>query len=333
MKKSNGMKLSPRWTLPDRAAFSTDQKTWQQTEPGEGDEHHSIWSVKIDSTTAWFAWGPPFVPTDAVALVDRLAKATPHATAFQLCRTRAGRTVPALIVTENGEDNGKRPVIWVQARQHAWESGGSWVGRGFAEWLTGDSPRAAALRQKAVVYYVPIMDIDNTATGNGGKEQVPYDHNRAWFAETQFNAVRVAMQRLREIDHQKRLVLFVDLHNPGSGATRPYFFVAPPELVSPQRFAQQERFIKACREEITDPWPLDEKLPVTGPKYDPLWKRMSANWIKQNTQQYVVGLTLETAWNTPHSHAAGYQSIGRRLGLSMELYLQTDPRDSAPAVQ
>ncbi|QDT50972.1 Zinc carboxypeptidase [Symmachiella dynata] len=333
LKRTNGQALSSNWSLPSRAAMSIDQKQWTQTQPGVRDKDRAVWTAKIDATTAWFAWGPPFVPSDAEALAKRLDKSSPHATAFTLCRTRAGRVVPALTVTEGGDDDGTRMAVWVQARQHAWESGASWVGRGFVEWLTGDDPRAMQLRKQTVVYFVPIMDIDNTATGNGGKNQRPYDHNRGWFADTQWNAVKAAMQKLQALDQQQRLVAFIDLHNPGANSPRPYFYVAAPSLVSEQQRGHQERFIAASRLEFVEPWPLEKDLPTTGPQYDPLWKRISANWIRQNMRDHVVGMTLETAWNTPHSHPTGYQMIGQRLGLALERYLRTDPRTDDPKKQ
>jgi murein tripeptide amidase MpaA len=70
--------------------------------------------------------------------------------------------------------------IWIQARQHAWESGSGWVARGLVEWLLGEDADASWLRLHAELFVVPIMDVDNAATGNGGKEADPRDHNRDW---------------------------------------------------------------------------------------------------------------------------------------------------------
>ncbi len=45
----------------------------------------------------------------------------------------------------------RRFTIWIQARQHGWETGSSWVGRGFMEWLVSSDPAAIALRQETSV--------------------------------------------------------------------------------------------------------------------------------------------------------------------------------------
>ena len=55
--------------------------------------------------------------------------------------------------TEKGErTREQRFGVWVQARQHAWESGSSWVAQGFGEWLLSDSADAAWLRQHAEIF-------------------------------------------------------------------------------------------------------------------------------------------------------------------------------------
>ena len=106
--------------------------------------------------------------------------------------------------------------VWVQARQHAWEAGSSWVGRGFAEWAASDDPAAIDLRRRASIWYVPIMDVDRVAIGAGGKESTPRDHNRDWSDHPHYPAVAAAQSRILAADKAGRFDLFVDLHNPGS---------------------------------------------------------------------------------------------------------------------
>ncbi|QDU50387.1 M14-type cytosolic carboxypeptidase [Gimesia panareensis] len=328
LKQASGKKLSASWALPERAAFRADGTNWLQTSPGTRDGDRCRWTQQVDAGQAWFAWGPAFVPSDAQALVDQLSREHEDVTAFELCKTRAGRSVPALVVSQTDANAGDRMVIWVQARQHAWESGGSWVGRGFIEWALSDDPLAVALREKADIYYVPIMDIDNVATGNGGKNQVPHDHNRDWSETPRWNAVQAAMKSLKQFDEQNRLVMFVDLHNPGANSKQPFFYIAPPELNTKRRKALQDAFIAVCREEMREPLKLDRSTPSTGPKYDKRWKEISSNWVRSATREHVVGITLETCWNTPHSNPRGYMTVGRQLGRGIARYLKQDPRRS-----
>ena len=153
------------WATPDQATWSGDDGTsWQHTKPGKRSGKRIRYSLTPDTESLLVAWGPPFVPSDAKALVSKLAAASSSAESFNLCRTREGRDTPALRV----KTAANLPLVWIQARQHAWESGASWVCRGFAEWLLSDAPEAKHLRSNAEIVIVPIMDIDNVHRGAGG---------------------------------------------------------------------------------------------------------------------------------------------------------------------
>jgi len=316
------------WATPDRAAVSLDGRTWEQTEPGRRDGKRIVYRQRVAAAAAYFAWGPAFTPSDAAALVERVAREKPYATSFSLCTTRGGRPTPALKIAEPGLPDAERYGLWVQARQHAWEAGSSWVLRGFLEWLVSDDARAASLRRSAEITLVPVMDIDNTAIGAGGKEQKPHDHNRDWSDEPHWHSVAAAMAEIGKLDAAGRFDLFIDLHNPGAGSRRPFFYVPPDELLSDAGRANLARFLDAAPAVITGPLRIEEKPKVTGANYDKRWRRISKNWAVSHTAGHVVAVTLETAWNTPHSTTAGYQTVGRQLGQAVELYLRTDPRQT-----
>lgn len=311
------------WATPDQAVFSLDNENWQQTAPGERHGNRIVYQQKVDGEVAWFAWGAPFGVEDAQKLVDDAAEASPHATAFELCQTRAGRSVPALVVEQEGAPDAKRRGIWVQARQHAWESGSSWVCHGFTWWLLSDDPRAEALRKQATITIVPIMDIDNVAIGAGGKNQVPQDHNRDWSDNPYWNSVKVAQARIREMDAQGEFDLFIDLHNPDAGSKNPFYFVAPKEQLAEAAQENLARFVQVSQLEMTGPLAFLGTTRESGAGYDNDWQKISKNWVSVNTQDHVVAVTLETAWNTPHSHVAGYQTVGRQLGQAIERYFRT----------
>jgi len=314
------------WATPDQAFFSLDNKEWQQLPAGERQKDRIIYKQRINAVEAWFAWGPPFVLADARELVERAAKASPHARPFELCKSKDGRAVPALRVAQPGVKDDERLGIWVQARQHAWESGSSWVCRGFVDWLVSEDERAQALRRKAVITVVPIMDVDNVERGAGGKNQKPHDHNRDWGKEPVWPEVQAAIEQLRAQSRAKRLDLFMDLHNPGPGDRQPFFFVPPADVLTPPGRQNHDAFLEAARKEITGPLKLAPQPRESGPKYDPSWEKISGNWVARNGPGHVVAVCLETAWNTPQSTPENYRRVGRELGLAVERYLREPVR-------
>jgi len=315
------------WATPDRAALSHDNQTWGQTEKAARRGKLATYKVKAKGPAFYLAWGPPFTPDDARRLVESAAKQSPHATAYNLCDTRGGRATPALRIME-GPHSADRYGIWINARQHAWESGSSWVCRGLIEWLVSDDPRAAALRKQAEIHIVPVMDIDNVAIGAGGKNQRPHDHNRDWSDRPHWRSVAAATERIKKLHAAGRFDLFIDLHNPGAGSRDPFFYIAPRKLLSKVGMRNLDRFLTACRQEMTGPLAFRGKTHESGPNYDKNWRRISKNWVMENTGEHVVALTLETAWNTPHSTTDGYRTVGKQLGLAVERYLRQPPRET-----
>lgn len=315
------------WATPTRACFSLDGKTWKQTQPGKRSKNRIVYTQKIDGKSAWFAWGPPFVPADAERLVRSAAKRSRWATRFTLCRTRGGRPTPALRVEQPGVPAEKRFGIWIQARQHAWESGSSWVCKGFLDWIVSDDAAAAALRKKATIVIVPIMDIDNAERGAGGKNQVPQDHNRDWSKEPYWRSVAAAQFEIKKLDADGRFDLFVDLHNPAAGARNPFFFATPDEVLSAPGKRNLKRFLADEKSEMTAPLAFKGDVRRSGSNYSKQWKNISKNWVTLHCKPHVVAVTLETAWNTPHGTPSGYEHVGRRLGHAVERYFRRNPRE------
>lgn len=165
--------LGASWAMPIRANYSIDGETWQTTAKRERQGEWMVYLLTPNVSSLYVAWGPPYTPEIAEKFVREVGSRSSYATASELCRSRAGRAVPMLHVREGDRESIDRFGVWVQARQHAWESGSSWVAQGFAEWIVSDDPNAAWLRQHADIFVIPIMDVDNTATGNGGKDAIP----------------------------------------------------------------------------------------------------------------------------------------------------------------
>ncbi len=314
------------WATPDRATLSVDGgKTWRHSEPGTREGKRIRYRLQPATETALVAWGPPFVPADADALTRKLADSRPEIERFSLCRTREGRETPAIRSRPGGDREADPPLVWLHARQHAWESGASWVARGFGEWLVSEDPDAVRLRETAEVVLVPIMDIDNVHRGAGGKNQEPRDHNRDWTESPHWHAVAAAQAELRAASATGRLAVFVDLHNPGAGDRFPYFYIPPVSTLTEPAARNLDHFLALAKAEITGPLRFTGKTIESGEKYDPkAWTAISKNWVARLGSP-AVSVTLETSWNTPSSHTAGYLTIGAELGKTISRHLSSAP--------
>ena len=316
-----GSRLARVWSQPDRAAISIDNQNWRQTSPyRQLDEGVVEYRFAAPAQTVWMAWGPPFLPSHAETLLSRVSENLPDAQRFVLAKTRHQRDVNAIRITDADSDFQRR-AVWVQARQHAWESGSSWVGRGFIEWAAGQEPAAVSFRRTTDIYFVPIMDVDNVTSGAGGKEATPRDHNRDWSDRPHYPEVAAAQQLLRRIDSTVPLVLFIDLHNPGKNDRQPYFY-GPINLkqLSPHRQRRYATWMETAASKITAPMRLVPQYRfATYIRTEEERSRVSRTWVENHTG--ATAITFETAWDTPHSTIEGYQIVGAQLGKAIAEYV------------
>jgi hypothetical protein len=314
--------LAAAWCQPRHAWVCRDGKTWIPTAAGQrGVDKAMIYRIEAGAGPLGVAWGPPFVPSEADRILAHLAATLPEATRFELAKTRDGRPVPGIRIGQTDAPH----QVWVGARQHAWESGSSHVGRGFITWYAG--AEAKAMRAKTCLYYIPIMDVDNAALGAGGKDAIPRDHNRDWGDDPIYPEVAAAQRMIRSIHQARGLDVFIDLHNPGS--TDPFFFFGPFGFEHmtgiPRR--NYQRWIELAAASIVEPIKVAPQYRfATYVKTEEERGRMSSGWVRANTGPATISVTLETAWNNPLMSEEGYGKVGAGLGRALMAYLATNPR-------
>ena len=130
-----------------------------------------------------------------------------------------------------------------------------------------------------------------------------------------------AQRKVRELIDAKRLAVFLDLHNPAPGD--PTFFYILDEEFMPDKdaIAGRDRLIALSYARISKLKPLipmSNKPKVTGPKYHPLWKNISANWVALHGNPQTVSVCLETIWNGPTSTTDGYRAVGGALAAATQ---------------
>lgn len=315
--------LDHTWLLPDRASISDDDVRWEHTAEANRGGSTATYAFDASAETMWVAWGPPFLPSHAESMLKQISTSDSNAELFELARTRHNRPVYAIRFGARATDAVKPSAIWVQARQHAWEAGSSWVAQGFLKWATSDDPIAARLRSKATICVVPIMDVDSVTDGAGGKASVPRDHNRDWDDEPEFPEVRAAQTLIHSLHKHHRFDVFVDLHNPSANDRKPFFFGPKIDELSS---VQQRNFIrwKAIAESHIEHLEPEYRF-AAYVKTQEERNRVSSNWVRDHSSPQVVAMTLETPWNRPEGTQEGYQLVGRQLGMTIARYLSTDP--------
>lgn len=320
-----GKKTSAAFTWPTQAALSLDGKTWKQTKDGQKINNKMVYRIQPAAGTLWLAWGPPFTPTDALNFVNRMSQSFSFAKAFFIGRSLEGRQVPALQIAEGSKPANQRPALWISARHHAWECGGSWVGAGLAEWLVSDNQQAKWLRQNAEIFVVPLLDVDHVATGDGGKHCEPQDHNLDWSDKPHWPEVAATQKRIIGLAKEGRMNMFLDLHNPAPGNKQQTAYVIEKAYMPKNADARKLRFVELMIEEFGELKQNPARPPAENPA---LFHRVSVPWVLEHSNLNTIAFCIETPWNTPSGTPKGYYIVGQKLGSAIEKLLREEENNN-----
>lgn len=318
--------------IAPRVFFSYDNVVWGLTDNGKSINIDGKSFFKYQHTVrgekVWFAYDLPYTPDHMEKLLFSEAKRDPGVEVLELCKTKNNRPVMALRFNGNRKNESKKYGIWLQAREHAFETGGSWVVHELAKWLLSGDPAAKTLRNQTVITLVPIVDVDAVVEGRTGKNQVPYDHNREWDKyPSHWVEVRAIQSQINEFVKQNRVDLFIDCHGPGA-STHPYFIVP----FSDNLFYEKQRINRAKFFEILDARPFDDRAKNTQSMTqffvsERPWDKIavtSSKWVDINANQHSIALTLEVNMGTPLSTQTGYQAEALVLGRAISEYFTND---------
>jgi hypothetical protein len=207
--------------------FSNDGEHWQHFASMDWDKEKKEATLKFRPTgdRIWIAHLQPYTHSRLLKLLEEIDR-SPSARVEVIGKTVQGRDLHLVTVTDFNKADAEKKTVWLQARQHAWESGTSFVMEGALRFITSDEPRAKALREKVVFKFTPMMDPDGCAGGKVRFNANGYDVNRHW-DEVDLRR-KEFLERMPEIWYVKRslfgyvdaghaIALMVNMHNEESG--------------------------------------------------------------------------------------------------------------------
>lgn len=240
-------------TLP---LYSYDGKTWRHFEKMEWDEERirAILRFRPEADSIWIAHLQPYTTKDLERLIEWVRQ-SPFVRIEVIGKTAQGRDLVLLTVTDFSVPDAGKKTVWIMARQHAWETGTSFVAEGAIRYVLSDDPEARRLRKRVIFKFTPMVDPDGVARGGVRFNANGYDLNRHW-DEVDLRLPRY-LRLMPEIWYTKKAIvgcvraghavdLLVYLHNDEYGE---FISDAPPEDRAFRRTV--ERFFNLLVSETT----------------------------------------------------------------------------------
>ncbi len=202
---------------------SDDGEHWRPITEVTWDDRAKEATLKLrpQHDVIWIAHQPPYTPGRLARLLEQVDRCD-DARIEVIGKTAMGRDLHLITVTAPDVDDRDKVTVWLEARQHAWESGTSYVMEGALRFITSDDPKARALRRRTVFVFTPMVDPDGCATGQVRFNTNGFDVNRHW-DEVDLRDKRF-LARMPEIWYVKKAIasrvasgrkihLMINLHN------------------------------------------------------------------------------------------------------------------------
>jgi hypothetical protein len=207
--------------------FSYDDEHWQHFPAMDWDNQKKEATLKFrpERDRVWIAHIAPYTHSRLLRLLSEIDRAE-CARVEIIGQAVQRRELHMVTVTNFEKSDAAKKTVWLQARQHAWEAGTSYVMEGALRFITSDDPRARDLRDKAVFKFTPMMDPDGCASGKVRFNANGYDVNRHWdkvdlrrkeFLEQMPEIWYVKKTIFGSLDAGRKIDLMVNMHNEESG--------------------------------------------------------------------------------------------------------------------
>lgn len=189
-----------------RPVFSHDGETWQHFSDAVWDaaKDEMTLTVRPRGNQIWIAHIPPYPHARLQSLLADVGR-SPHARVEVIGRSVLGRELSLITVTNFQRDDAGKRIVWLQARQHAWECGTSFLVEGALRFVVSDVPAARKLRDETIFKFVPMINPDSVVRGEVRFNANGFDPNRQW-DEVDLRDRRW-LERLPEIWYVKKALL------------------------------------------------------------------------------------------------------------------------------
>jgi hypothetical protein len=331
------------WPYDYLPVYSYDQKVWRRFEESEvtrPDQNSARVVKRFEESTVWLARFYPYTLTDLGRYLGTLS-GSGFVSRATVGMTALGRPMEVVTITDPAADDAGKKRVWIHARTHPAETGGSFVLEGLIDFLISADGDAGALRSNFAFSIMPMHNIDGVVTGNYRTTPASQDLENLWLREPtdpwrlrpdvprEVQVLRDAIAATMEPASPIPVTVALNLHSSNSQPDTAAFFI-PHFGPQGSGYSQDEARLWTRQLSFID---SVERFYGTG-RIEPRPVQGGASfasnnfpetWWWYNRHSEVMAITLETVygragfaprWVTPED----LRQLGRALALAMLEY-------------
>ncbi|XP_077317073.1 cytosolic carboxypeptidase 2 isoform X3 [Lithobates pipiens] len=200
-----------------------DIKYYRNSRPqGGGSLYCLTWTFEFphDNDTCFFAHCYPYTYSDLHRDIE-MWTSDPDRSQYcklrTLCRSLAGNTVYLMTITSPSvkpELATSKKAVVVTARVHPGETNGSWMMKGFLDFILSDSPDAHLLRDMFIFKVIPMLNPDGVIVGNYRCSLSGRDLNRNYrsMLKDSYPCIWHTRAMIKRLVVEREVLLYCDFH-------------------------------------------------------------------------------------------------------------------------
>jgi hypothetical protein len=201
--------------------FSYDGIRWERFTDCVFNQEARTFRIRqiFGNDSVWIAYIPPYTYSRLETLISEIRR-HPGVSAGSFGRSVDGRNLHLVDLREPDSNREDRPTVWIVARQHAFEAGGSWAIEGLLRFLISPAPEAVAIRRQVRFRVCPMLNPDGVVRGGTRFNARGVDLNRHWHAQDPYSSdpgsapeIALLKHAIRDWRKVNRLDLWINIHN------------------------------------------------------------------------------------------------------------------------
>lgn len=217
------------------------------------------------------------------------------------------------LANDYGQPGSKRRGLYLVARQHSGETPGSWVLDGVMQYFS------RSRKVPFTTWVVPLANADGVARGEYGKDNFPYDLNRAWGSPPMRHETLVYQRDIARWRERCEPAFGLDFHAPGGCESSGVYCFLPPADAFPEMHRAAAKLANVIKEELGSEYAAkDFKREVT---YRSRWETPPF-WRYFVESLGVPALSMETPYSKIGTQVLSqkqYREIGERVARALML--------------
>ena len=300
-----------------RAVYSYDNRNFTRFSADESPKK-DVFQKTFEEDTVFVAYYNPYTFTYLMERIDEW-KQSPYVKVDTLGYTPHNLPMQEIILTDFSVPDSLKYAVWIHARTHPGETPSSFHFDGIVQTLLKDDDVIDYYRKKIIFHLIPFDNPDGVYYGRSRTNYAGIDLEQDWNYEPAQTTKEISIlkQRMIEINSQKVINVFLNLHSQASQFCTFWIHLAPSTSID--YYTRENQFANINVSDI--PY-----FAMSDYSFSNLQPYFPEGWLWNNYGDKVMALTYETPYDQ-YSDGEWVTNenlieLGRRTVYSIAEYLQ-----------